>query len=97
MATPPVQISLAVESLVHLKAVLDGLLQGASGNVSVNPNVRDLVDGVYHVLAGGKVTVNVIQHGNQAQFRAYQAMEADSLKSSNAFNKGHPHPITVDI
>ena len=97
MATPPVQISLAVESLVHLKAVLDGVLLGASGNVSVNPNVRDLVNGVYHVLAGGSVQVNVTKQGDAAKFKALQDKEADSLKSSNAFNKGQPHPITVDI
>ena len=97
MAAPLVQLPVAVETLVHLKAVLDGVLQGASGNVSVNPNVRDLVNGVYQVLAGGKVSVNVITAGNVAQFKAYQAMEANSLKSSNAFNANHPHPITADI
>ncbi len=98
MPKQPVQISLAPEGLVHLNAVLaHGFLDGPLGNKKVNDNLRDLVDGVYQVLAGGTVHVNVTKPGTLAKFKALKDKEADSLKSSNDFNRGQPSPIVVDI
>ncbi len=97
MAAPLVDITVTVESLVHLKEVLDGVLLGPSGNVTVNPKLRALVDAVYETLAGGTVTVNVTQSGDAGKVKALHDKEVDSLKSSNAFNKNNPNPITIDI
>jgi hypothetical protein len=97
MPASKVKIDLTREGVTYLSAVLAGVLQGPIGNVKVNPHLRDLVNGVYHVLAGGTVKVKVTKKGDKGQVKTYKQMEIDSLKSSNEINLGHAHPIRVDI
>jgi len=97
MPASNVPTKLTPEALTYLRAVLGGLLQGPTGKVKVNPHFRDLVNGVYQVLAGGTVDVNVTQPGVSSQVKAYKRMETESLKSSNKVNEQHAYPIRVDI
>ncbi len=97
MAAPKVPSKITPEGLKYLRAVLEGVLEGAIGKVKVNPNFRNLIDGVYHALSGGTVDVQVTQPGVPSQVKAYERMEKASLKSSNKTNQGHVFPIRVDI
>jgi hypothetical protein len=97
MAASKVQIPLTKDGHEYLRAVLEGVLEGATGKVKVNPNYRHLVHGIYHALSGGTVDVTIATPGDPNQVKGYQRMEKESLKSSNKANQRHLHPIRVDI
>jgi hypothetical protein len=93
-----VPIALAEHTFMHLRMLIDnGALLGPHGNVSINPNLRDLIDGIYQVLAGGTVTVQVSQPGNQTVLQELADAEAMCLAAVNQINGRYNFPLVLEV
>jgi hypothetical protein len=93
-----VSVSLADYSLVHLQSMLDhGALHGAHGSKSINPRIRELINGIYHVLAGGTVTVHVAQPGATTIYNSLVNTENICMAAVNAINGQYPVPLVLEV
>jgi hypothetical protein len=93
-----VSVSLADHSLVHLQSMLDhGALQGTHGNKAINSNLRELINGIYHVLAGGTVAVQVTQAGAATIYNSLQQTENDCMVAVNEINAQYAVPVVLEI
>jgi hypothetical protein len=69
----------------------NGLLQGPRGRKSVNTNLRQLLNAIYHVLAGGTVEGTVpgtisITAGNKEKVGQFMKVEKQRLNAVNKMN-----------
>jgi hypothetical protein len=93
-----IAVTLSDRSLVHLHSMLDhGALQGPHGNKSINPNIRDLINGIYQVLAGGTVTVQVTQPGAAGIYNGFIDTENRCMDAVNAINSQYPIPLVLEV
>ena len=93
-----VTVSLVDHSLVHLKSMLDhGALEGPHGNKSINSNLRELINGIYHVLAGGTVTVQVTRAGAPTIYNNLIASENACMSGINEIHAQYPVQIVLEV
>jgi hypothetical protein len=77
-----------------------GLLEGPQGRKLINPNVRPLVDAIYHVLCGGEAIGEVpgtitIKPGSRSRVTQLKALEKKRLASvSKVLDQFGFHAIT---
>ena len=81
---------------------MPGILIGSRGKREINPTIRVLVDAVYQVLAGGKVTETApntltVSPGALAQVKEYRTMEDDCMNAINLINSGQPYNLVAEV
>ena len=64
-----------------------GALEGALGQLDVNPNVKPLIEALHHVLAGGEVEIKVAQQGNPEIVTELNRRLTEVTREVNEINK----------
>jgi hypothetical protein len=98
-----VAVNLTPDSLEYMQSLLDmGAVSGSStsGTLRINPTIRELVNGLYQVLAGGgakgvtsiidipnsKMTITIDGLGDPTKYNDLQTMEATCTAAINTTN-----------
>jgi hypothetical protein len=95
-----VSVNLAEHTLMFLQTFHDqGLIEGSGsqGNARLNPNLRQLVDVMYHVLAGGTVKAIDYEPGNQQIVDKLKQMEDECTRDVNAINSRNKYPLVMEL
>ncbi len=73
------------EYLQRLKEL--GAVEGAGGDVELNPTLAPVLEALHHVLAGGEVQVHVVQSGHQDILRELQERISQALQETNTLQQ----------
>jgi hypothetical protein len=95
-----VTVNIAEHTLMFLQTFHDqGLIEGSSseGTARLNPNLRQLVDVMYHVLAGGTVKSIDYTPGNQQIVDRLKQMEDECTGDVNAINSRNQFPLVMEL
>ncbi len=93
-----VSVNLAEHTLMHLQEVIkNGALVGPRGHKELNPKLRDLVDGIYNVLAGGDVSVQIGTPGVKSQVDTFKSLEIFCFQAINEINDDKAYEVVMEI
>ena len=64
-----------------------GAVEGALGNLAINPDLRPVIEALHHVLAGGIVEITIAQAGNRDLVEELNRRVERATAEANAINK----------
>lgn len=64
-----------------------GAIEGALGDLAINPDLKPVIDALHHVLAGGTVEITIAQAGNRDIVEELNRRVERATAEANAINK----------
>ena len=83
-----VQVTMVSSGTAYLERLMQhGAVEGAPGEMQLNPEAKRLIDALHHVLAGGKVSLAIEQTGSEELVRELGTRLEQAFADANAANK----------
>lgn len=64
-----------------------GAIEGALGNLAINPDLKPVIEALHHVLAGGAIEIKISQAGNRDIVEELNRRIERATAEANAINK----------
>ena len=87
-------LNLSAATYEYMKRSLDlGLLFGTPGSMTLNPKVKELVEAIHHVLAGGTVETKILLPGHPDVVQELNGKLDHSYQQANQINQQAGHHV----
>jgi hypothetical protein len=70
-----------------------GAMEGALGEMDINPLLKPVIEAMHHVLAGGEVEVKLTATGNQLLVQELNSRLEQTTQEFNAINQQAADPV----
>lgn len=87
---------MAASIYAYFKRILElGAIDGGIGEHALREDVRELVTALHHVLAGGKVTLDIEQRGHMDIFNELEKLFEAGQNDANEINEAAGYYVSI--